>query len=142
KYTEASKLKPSEQYPKTKLAELDAKIKEQEDQENKKKLYEAAIAEGDRLFDSESWEESKAKYQEALKYESAATYPAARVKMIDEKLAELKAAKEKEEQIAKLLQEGATALAGKKYAEALEKYKGVIALDAANATATQKIPEI
>ncbi len=142
KYTEASKLKPSEQYPKDKLAQLDAKIKAQEDIENNKKKYEAAVAEGDRLFTEESWEASKAKYQEALTFESAATYPAGRIDMIDAKLAELKAEKEKQEQIAKLLQEGAAAETARNYEEALTKYKAVIALDAANAVATPKIPAL
>lgn len=142
KYTEATKLKPSEQYPKDKLAELEAKIKAQEDIENNKKKYEAAVAEGDKLFTEESWEASKAKYQEALTYESAATYPSGRIKMIDEKLAALKAEKEKQEQIAKLLQEGAAAEAAKKYEDALAKYKSVLTLDAANAVATQKIPQL
>ena len=142
KYTEASKLKPSEQYPKTKLAELDAMIKQQEDVLANKKKYEDAVAAGDKLFTEEKWEESKAKYKEALAIESASTYVSGRIKLIDETLEKLKAEKEKEAQITKLLGEGAAAQLAKKYTESLAKYKEVLTLDDKNAVALPKIAEL
>ncbi len=142
KYTEATKLKPSEQYPKTKLAELDAMIKQQEDVVANKKKYEDAVAAADKLFTEEKWEESKTKYKEALAIESAATYVSGRIKLIDEKLEKLKADKENEAKITKLLGEASAAQLAKKYPESLGKYKEVIALDAKNAIALQKISEL
>lgn len=141
-YLAATKLKPSEQYPKTKLAELEAKIQAENDLLSAKKKYEDAVAAADKLFTEEKWEESKVKYQEALAIESASTYVSGRIKLIDETLAKEKAEKEKLAQIEKLLSEGAAAFTTKKYDEALSKYKAVIGLDAANAIATTKIPEI
>lgn len=142
KYTEASKLKPSEQYPKTKLAELDAMIKQQEDVVANKKKYEDAVAAADKLFTEEKWEDSKAKYKEALAIESASTYVSGRIKLIDETLEKQKAEKEKQVQITKLLGEGAAAQLAKKYPESLAKYKEVLVLDAQNNVALPKISEL
>lgn len=142
KYTEASKLKPSEQYPKTKLAELDAMIKQQDDVVANKKKYEDAVAAADKLFTEEKWEDSKAKYKEALAIENASTYVSGRIKLIDETLEKLKAEKAKEAQITKLLGEGAAAQLAKKYPESLAKYKEVITLDDKNAVAIPKIAEL
>ena len=142
KYLEATKLKPSEQYPKTKLAELDAKIKEAEAAGDLKKKYEDAVAAADALFTDEKWEESKAKYKEALAIESASTYVSGRIKIIDETLEKQKAEKEKTEKIAKLLNEGSLAQAAKKYEDALAKYKEVLTLDAENGTAKPKVTEL
>ena len=142
KYTEASKLKPSEQYPKTKLAEIEAKLKEQEDLDNLKTKYEEAVAAADKLYNEEKWEESKLKYQEALAIEKASTYVSGRIALIDEKLAGLKAEKEKAEKIAMLIKEGNEALMAKKLEESLGKFKEVQTLDAENNVAKAKIPEI
>lgn len=142
KYTEASKLKPSEQYPKTKLADMDNMIKQQEDVLNQKKKYDALVAEGDKLFTDEKLEESKLKYKEALAIESASTYVSGRIKLIDETLAKQKSEKEKQGKIMMLLAEAETAFLDKKYDPALKKYQEVIGLDPVNNIAMGRMSEI
>lgn len=142
KYREASALKPSEQHPKDRLAEIEKLQKEQDDLAALKKKYEDAVKEGDRLFGEEKYEESKAKFEEALAIESAATYPQGKIDEINGILAELNAEKEKTEKIAKLLEEGGVAFNGALYEDALAKYKEVLTLEATNKTAIDRIAEI
>jgi tetratricopeptide (TPR) repeat protein len=139
KYTEASQLKPSEQYPKEKLAEIEGKMKEQEEREAKKQKYEDAVAAADNLFDAEDYAGAKAKYEEALTYEASATYPKERAKICDDKLKELEAAQAKEEQIANLLKEGDDKMTAEAYEEAKGKFEEVLTLDPENTEAKEKI---
>lgn len=139
KYTEASQLKPSEQYPKDKLAEIEGKMKEQEEREAKKQKYEDAVAAADKLFDAEDYAGAKAKYEEALTYEASATYPKERATICDDKLKELEAAQAKEEQIANLLKEGDDKMTAEAYEEAKGKFEEVLTLDPENTEAKEKI---
>lgn len=139
KYIEASKLKPSEQYPKTKLAELDGKLAAEEAKEATKLKYDEAIAAGDALFNEEKFVESKAKYKEALDIEAASTYAKGRIEMIDAKLKEQQEAKAREEKIKLLLGEGGAFMVASKWEEAKEKFNEVLTLDAENAEAKQKL---
>lgn len=138
-YAEASKLKPNEQYPKDKLKELEDKIKTEEDTAAKKAQYEKLVAEGEQLAKEEKWEEAKSKFEEALKIESASTYVKGQLDIVNKKIAEIKAEKEKTEKIAKLLKEGEMALAEKTYDAALGKFKEVLTLENTNAVAKEKI---
>jgi epidermal growth factor receptor substrate 15 len=142
KYTLASKLKVAEAYPKTKLAEIEAKLKAQEGAAATKKKYDDAIAAGDELFKAEKWVESKAKYAEAIAVEAGATYPKEKITEIDAKLAEVEKNKLKQQQIAKLLAEGGTAFTALQWEPAKLKYAEVLKLEAANPEATAKLAEI
>ncbi len=139
KYVEASKLKPSEQYPKDKLAELDGKLAAQAEKEAVKQKYDDAIAAGDQLFTDEKYAEAKGKYQEALAIESASTYAKGRIEMCDTKINEAKAEKERLAKIEKLLSEGNASFVASKWEEAKGKYNEVLGLDVENATAKEKL---
>jgi epidermal growth factor receptor substrate 15 len=141
-YAEASKLKPNEQYPKDKIKELEDKIKAEQDATALKQKYEDLVAQGEQLVKEEKWEEAKGKFDEALKIESASTYVKGQLDFINKKLAEIKAEKDKQEKIAKLLQEGEQGITAKTYDVALAKFKEVLTLDNANTVAPQKITQI
>lgn len=142
KYTEATNLKPSEQYPKDKLKEIEGKLKAQEDQLAKKQKYEEAVAAGDASFTAGDFKGAKAKYEEALTYEAAATYPKERIKLCDDEIAKMDAEKKKEEDIKRLLAEGNTALTAKQLDKAKSSFEGVLALDSENAEAKQKLQTV
>lgn len=142
KYTLANKLKPSEQHPITRLADIDKKLNEQNAEKEKKQKYDDAVAAADALFGEEKWEEAKAKYNEALTFESSATYPLSRIKDCEAKLLAIAKDKEKADKIAKLLSEGESMFNLAKWNEAKLKYNEVIVLDASNAVAKQKLEEI
>ena len=139
KYTEATTLKPSEQYPKDKLKEIESKMGALEEQEALKKKYNDAIAAADALFSNENFEDAKAKYKEALTFESSATYPKDRIKLCDKAIAEANAAKEQAEQIAKLLQEGEDAMTSKAWEDAKSKFTEVLSMESTNAIAIEKL---
>jgi epidermal growth factor receptor substrate 15 len=139
KYIEASKLKPSEKYPKDKLAELDGKLAVQAEKEAVKQKYDDAIAVGDALFNEDKLVEAKSKYKEALLIETSSAYAKGRVEMIDAKLKEQQEAKAKEEQITKLLGEGGAFMVASKWDDAKGKFNAVLALDSENAEAKQKM---
>lgn len=141
-YEQASKLKLSETLPKTKMAELDKLIEGQQALIDKKKNYDDAIAAADQFFKDEKWAESKAKYEEAIKIESASTYPSERIKLIQIELDKIEKEKQRLAQIEKLLAEGQKALTDKQLDPAKLKYEEVLKLDAENATAKAKLTEI
>lgn len=138
-YTQASELKPSEQYPKDKLQEIASKIGAQEEQEAIKKKYNDAIEEADALYTSEDFTAAKAKYEEALTFESSATYPKERIKLCDTALEGLEAERLKAEQIEKLLQEGSEEIAKKEWETAKSKFTEVLGLESTNETAIEKL---
>lgn len=142
KYKLAAKLKPSEQYPKDKLAEIEGFLKAEEEKEAVKKQYDDAIAAGDQLYDAESYEEAKAKYQEALTFESSSSYAKGRVTMCDEKIAEAKEEAERLAKIEELLASGNQLFGEEKYEAAKAPFSEVLTLDSENAEAKDKLAQI
>jgi len=141
KFEEASKLKPEEEYPKKKLAEIDEKMAALEEQEALKEKYKEAIAAGDKAYDSENFQEAKDKYEEALTYESSSTYAKGRIEMCDEALASSKEEEERLAKIQELLDQGNADLSASKYEEAVSAFEEVLTLDAENSEATAKLAE-
>lgn len=139
KYTEASKLKPSEKYPKDKLAEIEAKMKEQEQLAEKKAKYDAAITAGDAAFNGEDYQTALAKYKEALTFESASSYAKDRVKLCEAKISEANLAAEKAKKIDELIKQGNAALPLKDYTTAKAKFQEVLGLDPENGVAKEKL---
>ncbi len=142
KYIIANNLKPQEQHPIIRLAEIEKKQNELNEANEKKKKYEDAVAAADAFFGQEQYEDAKAKYLEALTYESGATYPTLRIKDCDKKIAELLAQKQKQEKIDKLLQEGATFFDQAKWVDSRGKYNEVLILDPGNLVAKDRLSEI
>lgn len=83
KYQEASAMKPTEQYPKDKIAACDANIAK----EGTDKSYNAAIAAADAKFKASAWADAKAKYQEALGIKAGEQYPKDQITICDQNLA-------------------------------------------------------
>jgi hypothetical protein len=90
KYSEALALKPQEKYPKDQLAAIDKKLAElakkaEEDAKQKaiNEKYQAAIAVADAAFNAKTWDEAKAKYNDALDIKPAEKYPKDQLAAID-----------------------------------------------------------
>ena len=94
KYREAMTFDDTQTYPGERIAEID-KILGDEAAENERKAgYAAAIESANTLFNEEKWEEAKAKYREALTFDSEQSYPTERIVEIDKLIAENAAAEE------------------------------------------------
>lgn len=128
KYKKALGLFPNEQYPKDQLAKIQSKLKEAEERQKLKDQYNAAIAAADKHFDAEEWEQARERYQEAIDIESAATYPKARLEIVNKNLEELDAAREKKEQYDALVAEGDEALKNSQFDVAIQKYDEALGL--------------
>jgi tetratricopeptide (TPR) repeat protein len=117
KYQQASNLKPAEQYPKDKIAELNNILGEIAAQQAK---YDAFIQQADQLFATENWESSKEKYQSALGVFPEEVYPKNQIVVIDEKLAAIAAL---QQQYETLIEEADRQFAKEIWQEALVQYQ-------------------
>jgi epidermal growth factor receptor substrate 15 len=142
KYLIAKDLKPSEQLPITRLADIEKKMALATAEKEKKQKYDDAMAAAEILFTEEKYAEAKAKYTEALTYESASTSAAERITACDVKIAEAAKEQERLAKIQKLLTEGKTVFDQSKWNEAKIKYEEVISLDENNPEAKLKLDEI
>ena len=142
KYLIAKDLKPAEQHPIIRLADIEKKMAAQTAEKEKKQKYDDAIAAADLLFNEGKYTEAKAKYAEALQFESAATYPVDRMTECDVKIADALKEQERLAKIQKLLTEGKVVFDQSKWNEAKAKYDAVIELDQNNAEAKLKLDEI
>ena len=125
-YNEALGFKPSEQYPKDKLAAIDKAIAEEKanmDAAAKAKAeaellakYQEAVKRGDDAFASKKWNDSKTAYNQALGFKPSEQYPKDQIAKIDKELADEAAAKAKDAADAK-----AKAELEAKYAAAIKK---------------------
>lgn len=142
KYTEASALKPAEQYPKDQLAlcakKIDELAKKAEEDKKQKELdakYQAAIVAADAAFKAENFEQARGKYEEASALKAEEKYPKDQIALIAKKLEEL-ARKAEEDRKKKELdasyQAAITAadgaFRGEKYDDAKTKYNEALGL--------------
>jgi tetratricopeptide (TPR) repeat protein len=128
KYKEALELFPDEQYPKDQLEKIQSKLKEAEERQKLKDQYDAAIAAADKHFDAEEWEQARDRYQEAIDIESAATYPKARLDIVNENLAEIDAARMKKVKYDSLVAIGDEALNNSQFDDAILKYDEALSI--------------
>jgi len=145
-YNDALKLKPSEAYPKGKIAEIDALLaKEKADKELNDK-YNAAIAKADAAFGKKEYTSAKAAYNEAIALKAAEKYPKDKVAEIDKLLADAankeKAEKELNDKYNAAIVKGDAAFGKKDYANAKTAYNEALALKAAEKYPKDKISEI
>jgi hypothetical protein len=152
-YNEALGLKAEEQYPKDKIAEIDAMIAKEMGAKELDDKYKAAVAKGDAAFKTKTWEDAKAGYNEALGFKPAEAYPKTQLAAIDKAIADAAAkdaaeaarlAKEKEltEKYAAAIAKGDAAFGTKDYDGAKAAYNEAIALKAAEKYPKDKITEI
>ncbi len=85
-YQKASNIKPSEQYPKDKINEINGLL---QGLANKEAAYAAAIKEGDLQFKSAQWTPALTAYQTALGFKPNEKYPQDKINEINKKLGDL-----------------------------------------------------
>lgn len=103
-YTEASTLKPEEEYPISQIAKIDKLMIGQKDKLEAQRLlaekkYTDLIATADIAFEAKQYENAKSKYTEALKVKADEAYPQSQIQIIEDKLDYLKQLAAANEQI-------------------------------------------
>lgn len=76
-------LKPEEQYPRQKITEITALLKEKADQMALLAKYNEEIEGADKLFEAQSWDTAIAGYRKALELKPSEQYPADKIREID-----------------------------------------------------------
>lgn len=138
-YQIASQIKTAEQYPKDRMAEIEGILKDLAAQQEKQAAYDAVIAQADLLFDSKTYVDSKAKYQQAQTILPNESYPPQRIAEIE---ALLKQMADQDALYAQLIKSGDASFAQKSYESSLDQFKQANQIKPTEAYPTQKIAEI
>ena len=142
-YQQASSIKPNEQYPKDKIAEIDRLVA---DSAAKKSQYNAAITKADKLYKDQKWTEAEAAYREALAVFPTEQYPQDRINDITNRLLALKNAEEqqraRDKAYADAVRRGDSLLNLKLYQDSKNSYNQALAVKATEKYPKQKIEEI
>jgi len=138
-YTNAGKIKPSEQYPKDKLAEITTILAELAKQKALDDQYKSIIARGDQLLASKSYELAKTEYINAGKLKPDELYPKDKVSEIDGILTEIKA---REEAYKASVTNADQLFAEKKYDESSNEFQNALAIKPEAKYPADKIAEI
>ena len=149
-YSRALTLKPNENFPKTRVTEMEnlirIRLKEQEDAKARTDAYTAAIKAGNESFDGKNYTQARNSYAEALKYIPGDLLATDQIKKIDYLLTEAEKVRKAEEQ-KKAAYEALISSANKlfdagNYSSAKEEYKKALAVDPGSAFAKQRIARI
>lgn len=135
-YTKASALKASEQYPKTKLAEIDKLLN---DSKQKDAEYAAAIAEADGLFTAKDYEKSKTSYTKASTIKPTEQYPKTKLAEIDKLLGDQKKI---EQDYKNAIAAGDLSFTSKDYQKAQTSYQQASAIKPSEKYPKDKLAEI
>ncbi len=137
KYNEAKAIFPDKDIVETKLNKLEELRTEYE----KEQEFQGLVKEAEQLFAQESWEDAKAKYEEARKIHPDNADVSAKIDEINAKLADQMAANEKEEKFKKLIEEADGMFDSESYEDAKSKYQEALAIKE-DAHATARLDEI
>ncbi|MEI7983212.1 MAG: hypothetical protein WCI71_16305, partial [Bacteroidota bacterium] len=141
-YVKAGEIKPEEQYPKTKLTEIDKIVADLAALKSLDENYRAAIALADQGMTDKNYEKAKQSYQEAGKLKPAEQYPKTKIAEIDRILQSMAAEKAQGEQYATVIRKGDSLLALKVYEPAQSAYQDAQKLKPAETYPREKIAEI
>jgi hypothetical protein len=129
-YQKAIALKSHEEYPKTKILEIDKILAENQKKEEE---YKAAILEADNLFNAKDYEKSKVSYNKALAVKPNEEYPKKKIAEADQLMANQKKV---EEDYKNAIAAGDAAFTAKDYQKAQTSFQL-----AATIKATEKYPK-
>ncbi|MFZ4523016.1 MAG: hypothetical protein ACOYNC_15000 [Bacteroidales bacterium] len=141
-YATASGLKPTEQYPKGKIAEIDAILAALAGQKAADEAYSAAIVRADKLLAEKVYEGALAEYQVALKLKPAEEYPKGKITELTQILANLEKQKSLDAQYANSIAKADKLLGEKSYLPAKTEYTNALTLKSQEAYPKDKIAEI
>ena len=141
-YQEASGLKPAEEYPKGKIAEINKILGDQAKQKELEQQYVTLIAEADKLFSQKSYEQSKSQYSQALQMKPGEQYPKDKITEIDKILGDVAALKALDEKYQGIIANADKLLAAKTYDQARTEYSNALTVKPEAQYPKDKIAEI
>jgi len=138
-YNNASDIKPAEQYPVDRIAEIDAIFAEQSRLQGIEESYREAVTAADAFLAEQKLNEAKSEYQRALGIKPGEPYPAEKIAEIDAIFAALA---EQQEQYRIAIETADTFFGNQEYAEAREAYVRAQGFMPEEAYPAQRIAEI
>lgn len=127
-YEMALTIKPEDEYPKQKLADIEQQLALLAEQEKLNNQYQDLIAEGDRLFNNQQYDLAMKKYTEAQAIKSMDNYPQQKINEITTLLLAASQQKELEEKYSNQIILAARLLNEDKLDEATEAYSNALLL--------------
>ena len=88
KYQEALDIKPTEEYPKTRIGEIDKTMAGLMAEKERDEKYATSITAADKAFKEKNWSSAKSSYNEALSVKPGETYPSDQLVAIETAIAE------------------------------------------------------
>lgn len=141
-YANASNIKPREQYPRDKIAEIDKALTAIADQKSKDEQYNASIDKADKMLADKSYEPARNEYQNAGSIKPGEQYPKQKIAEIDKILEDIARQKSLEDQYRSILANADNLLSGKSYEEAKVQYQSALKLKPIEKYPSDKISEI
>ena len=145
-YTDALKLKPAENYPKSKLDEIAKLLANESKNKELDAKYTAALAAGDKAFAAKTYDAAKASYTEALGLKSGEKYPKTQLneieRLINEQNNKNKTAAELLEKYKATIAKADKQFSGKDFNNAKSTYKEASGLQPMESYPKDKIAEI
>jgi hypothetical protein len=138
-YQDASALKPTEQYPKDKIAQIDKINADIAHQKEVEVNYKASLAKADNLLSAKSYEPAKTEFQNANSLKPDEKYPKEKIDAINKILADLKAFEDKYNGA---IATGDTAFTNKSYAQSKSAYQAALQMKPTEKYPKDKIAEI
>jgi tetratricopeptide (TPR) repeat protein len=141
-YQSALKLKPGEQYPQTKITEVNAALAEVAKQQEIVKKYNEAIAFADKHLADKDYDNAMLEYQTANSLKPDETYPLNKIKEVEGIKEEIKKQKELDTQYNKILADADDFVKKEQYEEARASYQEAQKLKPAEEFPAKQIIEI
>lgn len=141
-YVKAGGIKPGEQYPKTKISEIDKILAQMDRQKALEAEYAAAIARGDKLLDEKALNEAKVSFQNAQKAKPTESYPAERIAVIDQLLADQAAQRSLDEKYQAAIKLADDQFLKKSYEASRNSYNNALTLKSGESYPQTRISEI
>jgi len=144
-YRKAADIFTEEEYPKTKIEEINSILAEQARLAGIEESYKAAIAEGDRQLDEGNYAEARSSYETALSIKAGETYPRQKITEIEGLVAAAEAARlaqERDEAYAAAIAQADGLFNAQSYAEAKAEYNNASGIKPGEQYPKDRIMEI
>jgi len=141
-FSEASDIKPAEEYPRAKIKEIDLELARLAKQKELDEQYQGLIDEADKQFAEKLFDQAKTVYNQALRLKPGSEYPAGKIREADEQLAVIAREKAIEDQFNKIILQSDAQFSQKQYDEAAQGYRKALEIKAGNSYANDKLAEI
>lgn len=140
-YVQAAAIKPSESLPNEKIGRLRTQIAEQKAAAEKEKAYNELLAEADRLFSNDDFQQAIENYRKSLALNPTAEYPQKQIKAAEKALDEQKALAERDEAYQQAIAIADQLFDKEEFQAAIEKYSQALKLKPGSQYPTEQMAQ-